>query len=194
MCFSVTDNEIGTKGPPLSSSVSKRIHVAGNLIDLGKLFVQCATLLFSGKECRFLLLKNMKPKWSDYPRTVKLVFVIYTLCFLWATKNHIIDIWRGGLLPYNYAPLAFNCYWTSLTLLDPLAIVLLYYRPYQGMVLAVLIMISDIAVNLYATYTFWNGDIYTNRLLQLQILFGIFVFSTVPIVWKRLAGPTSRKA
>jgi hypothetical protein len=138
--------------------------------------------------------KITRPKWSDYPRIVKIFFVIYMLCFLWATKNHILDIWRGGFLPYSYAPLAFNIYWTSLTLLDPLAIVLLYYLPYHGMVLAVLIMVSDIAVNLYATYSFGNSDIFSDRLLQLQILFGIFLFLTVPILWKKVTASTSKKA
>jgi len=140
------------------------------------------------------MLKNLRPKWSDYPRMVKLIFVIYMLCFLWATKNHILDIWRGGFLPYTEAPLVFNIYWTSLTLLDPLAIILLYYFPYYGMVLAVLIMVSDIAVNLYATYSFWNSDIFTNRSLQLQILFGIFLFLTVPILWKKIGTSTSKSA
>lgn len=140
------------------------------------------------------MLKNIRPKWNDYSRMVKLVFVIYMLCFLWATKNHILDIWRGGFLPYTYAPLALNIYWTSLTLLDPLAITLLYYLPYHGMVLAVLIMVSDIAVNLYATYSLWNSDLFSNILLQLQMLFGIFLFLTVPILWKRVAASTSKKA
>ena len=125
---------------------------------------------------------------------VKLILLIYMFCFLWATKNHVIDIWRGGLLPYKYAPLAFNIYWTSLTLLDPITIILLYCLPYHGMIVAVLIMVSDIAVNLYATYALWNSDLFSNTILQLQILFGIFLFLTVPILWKRIAASTSRKA
>lgn len=137
------------------------------------------------------MLANPGPKWGNYPGIVKLFFVIYMLCFLWGTKNHVLDIWNAGFLPYTYAPLAFNIYWTSLTLLDPLAIILLCRFPYHGMALAVLIMLSDIAVNLYATYSFLNTDIFSDGSLQLQILFGIFLFLTVPIAWKRAAGSAS---
>jgi len=114
------------------------------------------------------------------------------LGFLVATVNHVRDIWYGGFLPYSYAPLAFNVYWTSLTLLDPLAIILLCYFPHQGMMLAVLIMASDIPINLYVTYAYWDSDIYSNWLLYGQILFGIFLFATVPIAWKRVGGRSSK--
>ena len=45
---------------------------------------------------------------------------------------------------------------------------------------------SDIPINVYATYAYWDGDIYSNWLLHGQILFGIFLFATVPIAWKRV--------
>ena len=143
---------------------------------------------------KIIMLKNPRPKWRNYTGLVKIFFVIYMLCLLWGTKNHIIDIWNGGFLPYTYAPMGFNVYWTSLTFLDPLAIILLCFLPYYGLVLAVFIMVSDIAVNLYATYTFCNSDIFSDGTLQAQILFGIFLFLTVPIAWKKLAKSTTKTA
>ncbi len=89
-------------------------------------------------------------------------------------------------MPYNSSPLPFNVYWTSLTFFDPLAIILLFYFPYAGMALAVFIMLSDIAVNLYVTYIFEHSDIFSSWRLEIQILFGLFVFITVPVAWKRL--------
>jgi len=110
------------------------------------------------------------------------------------TVSHILDICLGGFLHYNYSTLLFNIYWTSLTFLDPLAIILLFYLPYLGMVIAVLIMISDIAVNLYVTYVFNHSDVFSSWKLESQILFGVFVFITVPIAWKRLGLSSSKTA
>jgi hypothetical protein len=124
--------------------------------------------------------------WRQYPRAVKILFPVYALCFLFATWNHAVDLRNGGFLPYTYAPLPFNIYWTSLTLLDPLAALLLFLLPYHGMVLAVLIMVSDIAVNLYATYVLFPGAMMPDAPLLSQIAFGVFLFVTVPIAWKRL--------
>ena len=127
-----------------------------------------------------------KSKWGDRPKGIKIFFYIYMLGFLAGTVSHIIDIWHGGFMPYNSSPLLLNVYWTSLTFFDPLAIFLLFYFPYAGMALAVFIMISDIAVNLYVTYVFNHGDIFSSWILVSQILFGLFVFITVPVAWKRL--------
>jgi hypothetical protein len=125
-------------------------------------------------------------KWRDYPKAVKFLFAVYALCFLWGTKNHVVDLWHGGFLPYSYAPLPFNLYWTTLTVLDPLAVLLLFVLPYHGMVLAVAIMGSDIAVNLYANYVLLHGNSVPDATLVSQIVFGLFLFVTVPIAWKRL--------
>jgi hypothetical protein len=125
-------------------------------------------------------------KWRHYPRAVKVLFALYALCFLWGTHNHVVDLRRGGFLPYTYAPLPFNIYWTSLTLLDPLAALLLFVLPYHGMVLAVAIMVSDIAVNLYAAYVLFPGTMMPDRALLSQMAFALFLFVTVPFAWKRL--------
>jgi len=140
-----------------------------------------------GKHEKLLILfPAFARKWRDYPKAVKVLFAVYALCFLWGTKNHVVDLWHGGFLPYTYAPLAFNIYWTSLTLLDPLAVFLLFVLPYHGMVLAVAIMVSDIAVNLYAAYVLFPATMMPDTTLLSQIAFGIFLFVTVPMAWKRL--------
>lgn len=98
-----------------------------------------------------------------------------------------MDILRGGLFPYSQwwgVPAVLNAYWTSLTLFDSLAVVLLFTRLRIGLVVSVLIMVTDIFINLYATYSYWGMDVYTNRMLQLQLLFGLFVFVTAPLVWR----------
>jgi hypothetical protein len=125
-------------------------------------------------------------KWRRYPRAVKILFAVYALGFLFGTWNHVLDLRHGGFLPYTYAPLAFNIYWTSLTVLDPLAAFLLFKLPYCGMVLAVLIMVSDLAVNLYAGCILFPGTTILDTTLLSQIGFGVFLFVTVPMAWRRL--------
>jgi len=94
---------------------------------------------------------------------------------------------RDGLFGYTYVPLPINIYWTLLTILDPLAIILLLFFPFHGMALAVFIMASDLAVNLSITlYYYYKMGVFSNGLLSLQISFGLFVFLTVPTAWRRI--------
>jgi len=120
---------------------------------------------------------------------VWVAFAIYIFGFIFGTTNHILDIKRDGLFGYNYVPLPINIYWTFLTFLDPLTIVLLLSYPYWGMALAVFIMVTDLAVNLSVTFYYYlkTGDFSDGRLI-LQIIFGIFVFVTVPMAWKKIRG------
>jgi len=119
---------------------------------------------------------------------VRVIFTIYTIGFLYGTKNHIQDIIRDGLGGYLYVPLPVNIYWTSLTVLDPLVVILLIYFPFWGMSLAIFIMASDITVNSAVTlYYFLQTGMFANGRLGLQIAFGLFVFLTVPFAWKRIA-------
>lgn len=124
--------------------------------------------------------------WRSHPVSIKLLFVIYALCFLIATFNHARDLWHGGFLPYRHAPLGFNVYWTSLTLLDPLTVVLLCWLPRGGIVLAVLIMVSDVAVNSYAAYLLQDSYLFYSAALQLQSVFLGFVVGTAPFAWARV--------
>jgi hypothetical protein len=127
-----------------------------------------------------------------YPAPVHLVFGIYALCFLGAGFSHLGDIWLGGLLPYTWAPLAINAYWASLAVFDLLVVVLLYTHPRAGMMLALAIMLSDVAVNSYVAYGLNYPERALELHLQLQTLFLGFVLGTVPFVWMRLAEHSSR--
>jgi len=71
------------------------------------------------------------------------------VCFLGAGVRHLADVWQGGWLPYGEVPLWSNVFWTMLVLLDPLAAVLLALRSRLGAVLALLVMVADVAINSY---------------------------------------------
>jgi len=57
----------------------------------------------------------------------------------------------GGFLPYKTQPLWANIYWTSLSLADPLTIVLLILNINIGLLAYALVIISDVIINLYFT-------------------------------------------
>ncbi|NWF55571.1 MAG: hypothetical protein HXY45_12340 [Syntrophaceae bacterium] len=122
---------------------------------------------------------------------VRLIFAIYIFGFAYGTRNHIVDILADGWLGYDFVPLPINLYWTLLTFFDPLTIFLLLTFPKAGIILSLLIMTTDIAINTGVTvYFYYQTGMLTLDRLPLQIAFGIFVFLTSPLAWKRVKGPT----
>jgi hypothetical protein len=89
---------------------------------------------------------------TSYFRTswINLALVLYNLCFIGAALNHAHDLWRGGFLPYEHVPLAINAFWSTLTLVNLVAVVLLWWRRRAGLVLALVIMILDVSGGLVA--------------------------------------------
>jgi hypothetical protein len=79
-------------------------------------------------------------------RTEKLVVCALIAGFCTGTTTHLMDMAAVGFLGYP-APPWINAYWTSLTLLDPLAALLLVFRTRYGVMLGLAIMVSDIAIN-----------------------------------------------
>jgi len=92
-------------------------------------------------------------------------------------------MWQGGWLPYDWAPLPLNVFWTTLVAWDPLAAGLLLWRPRVGVALALLLMVVDVAVNSSVTYGLGSVDWYANVPLQLQTLFLGFVAGAAPLIW-----------
>ena len=134
---------------------------------------------------------------ANYPTEVKLLFTIYSICFLVGTYTHIVDLVKHGFLA-SPVPVAIGIYWNALTLLDPLALVLLWWLPKAGIRLALVIMISDLCVNTGVYLAGYFGSPAPNmvplRLFE-QALFGLFLFVTVPLAYRDLqmaARQTSR--
>jgi hypothetical protein len=89
---------------------------------------------------------------SSFPRLDRPVLIVFSICLAAACAVHVIDLWRHGWLPYRFAPLPLNVYWTSLTFFDALAAVLLLWQPRIGLALALLIITSDVALNFFARF------------------------------------------
>ncbi len=124
----------------------------------------------------------------QYPRSVQVIFAIYTVCFLIGTYTHTAWLLRRGFLEHP-GPLSVNIYWDTLTLLDPVAAALLWWRPKLGIGLAVGIMASDISINTYMYLAGYFGPPVPNMVplaLFDQALFGLFVFVTAPLVYRQI--------
>lgn len=118
----------------------------------------------------------------------RLVRIIYALCLVGATINHVRAVIMYGWLRQGL-PLLTAIYWSSLTFLDPVAAAFLFIRPKIGIVLTIAIIVSDVFHNLWfraghpvtgSLYT----DVTNSPFMISQLTFLLFVAITAPIAWK----------
>lgn len=111
----------------------------------------------------------------------RVVLLLWCLGFAVGTATHLTDILLRGVFAYTYAPLWMNAFWTSLTVLDPLVVLLLIVARRAGIVLGVAVMVADLAINTYAgTLPSMSAASYQ---LVLQWIFGLFVLITAGRLW-----------
>lgn len=129
----------------------------------------------------------------SYAWPIRLVLAVYSVCFLIGTYTHAASILRRGLLAFP-VPVGIGVFWDALTLLDPLAAGLVWWRPRVGLPLAAGLMAVDISVK---THVYLAGylkppvaGLVPLSLLE-QALFGVFVFVTAPWVYRQLTRPSA---
>ena len=124
-------------------------------------------------------------------RTSFAIRVLFAVCLLGATLNHVrADIEHGLMWDYglgNRAVFASRIHWSALTVLDPLAAVLLFVKPRAGIGLTALIIFSDVIHN---TYYVAVSDQWTNLFYLSQVGFLVLVFALSPIAWRGLRSRT----
>lgn len=108
--------------------------------------------------------------------------IIWSLGFLIGTITHALDVHYNGWLPYDFRPLPWNIYWTSLTFLDPLAALLVWVCERWGVWLGVAIMASNVLVNGYTAFIAGYEEFYLG--LALQSVFAAFVFFAAWEHWR----------
>jgi len=119
--------------------------------------------------------------------------LVYALCLLAATCNHALILLRHGLFwNDSSAPVGSSIFWTSLTLLDPIAAILLFVRPNAGVTLTAAIILADVAHNWWFLKRFAAGGAYAasifgNPNLICQIAFLLFVGGTMR--WAGISSP-----
>ncbi len=119
---------------------------------------------------------------------LKIMLIIYLLSFLGATYNHAMDLIKYGLFPYqrlnSNVPVWLNIYWTLLTFIDPLAIVLLLYFIDVGLVLYGVVIVSDVLINYWFMISTKGLFSWINFGQISQLLFLIFYLATVRLIYK----------
>jgi hypothetical protein len=107
---------------------------------------------------------------------------IYIACFCVGAFSHARDFASSGWRPYAASPAILEVYWTSLLFLDLLVVALLLLRSMRvGLLLAISVMITDVAANAYAS--FWLGIPGFDTGLPLQAAFLGFILGSAPFLW-----------
>lgn len=119
-----------------------------------------------------------------------LIRLIYAVCLAAASYNHARIVAAHGL-DWNYGglPILVCIFWSALTFIDALAVILLMTKPILGLGLAVAIIVCDVVINS------WVGMKYGFDIASFlaQALFLLFVLSTVGIAWRSEASRTLRQ-
>ena len=108
---------------------------------------------------------------------------VYVLCFGYGAFTHAADFLRFGWWPYRFGLPAMNLFWNMLVLLDAavVALLLLGYRR-AGLVLALLVIGSDVAINSYAWFGLGHERFRTGVPVQALVLG--FVLGSMPFLWR----------
>jgi hypothetical protein len=81
-------------------------------------------------------------------RSARPIRIVYTLALAGATFNHARAVLAHGLAwDYGGLPAYVTHFWTALTFLDPLALLLLWLAPRAGLALTAAIIVCDVLVN-----------------------------------------------
>lgn len=104
------------------------------------------------------------------------------------TSTHVLDLLLGGLAAYEGFPTGVRLFWTALTVLDPVAVVLLVLRRRAGIVVAIAVMIADVTVNWTVFATVGGLSLYG---VLSQSAFAAVILLTARPLWSWFA-PSAR--
>jgi hypothetical protein len=115
---------------------------------------------------------------------------LWAACLLIGGLNHARILLRHGL-SWDYGGIGWPsaAYWTSLTILDPIAAALLFLRPKVGIVSAILLIATNVIHNLAISARYAPEEnlltlATANPFIISQIGFLLFVGATARIAWK----------
>ena len=127
----------------------------------------------------------IKINYLGYPQKVKILLFFYIIGFAVGTSTHTMELINGGFLPYDSVPLWKNLYWTSLTLFDFLAIILILKSIIPALVISNVIIVSDVIINSSGIRLSELGSYTDNYKLIMQIVFCFYVLITTPIILRQ---------
>ena len=111
-------------------------------------------------------------------RRAAAIRIIFALCLTIGAVSHASILYRHGIgWTYGGRSALTVAFWTSLTLLDPVAALLLLMRPRIGLAATLVIMIADVAHNLVVA---GPADL---RVID-QMVFLTAVLVAIQFVWR----------
>jgi len=94
---------------------------------------------------------------------------------------------HGIFWDYGGVPQASAIFWTSLTVIDPVAVMLLFLRPNLGVTATAVIIIVDVIHNVWIVARYFppvlHGLAHSPAVIE-QIVFMVFVVLTAPFAWR----------
>jgi hypothetical protein len=124
------------------------------------------------------------------PRTSLIIRSLWAAGLLIGGANHALTLLRHGLFwDYGGVWWASAAYWSSLTVLDPVAAALLFARPKAGIVGTIVLIVTNVVHNFAVTAHHAPPGEFpiltaANPYLASQIGFMIFVLATARVAWK----------
>ena len=118
---------------------------------------------------------------------------IWAACLVIGGVNHASNLLRHGLFwDYGGVAWASAAYWSSLTLIDPIAAALLFVRPKVGILSTIVLIVTNVIHNLavtayYAPEGAFLTRAYTSPFMVSQIVFMLFVGATTWVAWSGVA-------
>ncbi|WP_369137917.1 hypothetical protein [Modestobacter versicolor] len=124
--------------------------------------------------------------WGGAPRSLRAVVRGFVVLLGYGTAVHLLHLVTGGLDPYPGLPGWLAGYFVSLTVLDPLAAVLLVRARRSGIVLAVAVLTTDAAANGWAAYALDPaGGVTPGRVGQAVITaLALLLLLVAPRLWR----------
>lgn len=91
-------------------------------------------------------------RWHGERAWLRVTVLVLVVLLAYGTVVHVFQLLVSGGHPYPDVPGWLGAYFISLTLLDPLAAVLLARRHRSGVALTVAVLVTDAGANLLANY------------------------------------------
>ncbi len=130
-------------------------------------------------------LHKIKKRFREFNLWAKILLIFLSLLLGAASWNHLKDLILHGILPYSTlynAPMILNIYWTSLTIFDPIGIGLLLTRPRIGLWYVTVLITTNVMINSYASYPYFNLTVLNNAWLHQQMVYGILMLISTPLI------------
>ncbi len=133
----------------------------------------------------------MLNRWQNAPRPVRVAATAAVVVLTYGTVVHLAQLVSSSLDPYPDLPGYLRTYFVALTILDPLAAVLLARRTRRGVVLAVAVLVSDAIANGWANYVLDPAvGVTVGRVGQAVItMLAIAACAFGPQLWRAAAPP-----